>query len=711
MQIDVPNRWYLFTYGVEIPVRWEGKEIDESSVSPDERRLVTELLNKYWTHLEQEFYKQGSYDFSRFWCTLVGMSIIYGGPGKAHAFLLPKSEENLRFLVEKKAELARPRDACKSMFPAEFKAVRDAFDLLHPIGHMLIMEASIVYLSGQEEEMMREAAEYFRDIRDDEYLRIIAAKMYGWLKEDVDLNVGKSYLEYIHLRDELAFKARFAKYGEILEHIEKGNRAEAIRKLRAMRRGDWYHVEPGISREAERDDPDRWYVITGYLKTRGEEPIRVGCQDTPNIGEWSDAGTLKEERDRVLKALNLAEPWKDLEGILVSLLPPELSVGAWFETATVAGGSIIGPNRLGCHMNDFWCFGTRFECSQGEVSILPSFPRGGPANIKGPYIIPRRKGVLQMLSERRLSLKEMVRAKAHERGLDALDIKPMVLIFEVKSTWLGQPDDKETAKIREWFSRARNVGVRRIARGVKKNAIKPFLPDEDFIRYLGDALEWTADVFPWIESQRRMIKEAMEKKDQVQAEGLSVELRDKVEVIKSILSVVELHERVYPRWADKVSGGFAEQVGEVINKAKRVVAEEDASRIRLHEEKLAELKRRGVEVRIRIEANSAKDSYERHHGMTIDRSLQDGFWIYQEDAVIGTGATPFTHEETVVLLPGSHYLIYGNSGGWGDFIWDAKVYINDKLVGQGQVSKPPIWPYDPQFLRVTFTIPKQKQEP
>ncbi len=640
MQIDVPNCWYLFTYEVEIPIKWEGKEIDESSVSPDERRQVNELLNKYWAHLERDMYKQGSYDFSCFWCA-GWTSIVYGGNRRGHAFLLPKREDNLRFLLEKKAELARIRDTCKSVFPEEFKAVRDAFDQLHPIGHMLIMEARIVFLPGQEEEMMREAAEAFRDIRGDEYLRIIASKDYGWLKREVDLNVGKSILEYMRIRDELAFKARYAKYKEILEHIKKGDQTKAIRKLRAMRKGDWYHVEPGISKEAEQDDSDRWYVIAGYLKTKGEEPVRAVPSEPVRL-------ILEEERDRVLKALDLAEP--PPLGPLLSRVVPELCLGAWFDTATVIetkyqdasgiiGRRIIGLNRLGCHMNYFWCSSTQFEYSQGRVSIQPNL--GGPYNIKGPYMIPRGKGVLQMLSEKRLLLKEVVRTKAQELELDALDIKPMVLIFEVKSPWLGQPDDKETTKIREWFNRARNVGVRETARNVNKVGVKQ-MPEEDFIRYLGDVVEWTADVSPWVENQRRMIEEAREKKNQVKAESLSVELRDKVKVMESILSIVELHESAYPRWADKVSGGFAEQVEDAMDKAKRVVAEEEASRIRLEEEKLAELKRWGVEVRIRIEANSAKDPYERAHGMTIDRSLRGDFWDTQEDAGIGAGATPYT---------------------------------------------------------------------
>ncbi len=709
MQIDVPNSWYLFAFKVDIPVKWEGREIDEWSISPDERRQVKELMNRYGKQLKREIYKKGAYNFCRFWCTWVG------GQQDKHvtylqdqAFLLPKSEENLRFLLGKKGEITRLKDVLKSFFPKEFEVVKDAFNLLHPIGYMLIMEASIVYLPGQEEEMMCETAEFFKDIRDDEYLRIIAAKKYGWLKSEADFSVGKSELVYMRVRDELAFKARCAKYEEIFEHIEKGNRSEAIEKLRAMRRGDWYNVEPVIDRsimESEKDDPDRWYVIAGYLKTKGEEPIRAGT-DWENIGEWEDYGLLEKERNRLLKALDLGRP--PPLGPLLSSIVPELSIGAWFDTATVAemkyerdaragiiGRKIIGPNRLGCHMNWFWCWDTKLEYSQGEASILPL---GCP---KGPYMIPKRKGVLKTLSERRLSLKEMVRVKGKEFGLDTLSIKPMVLIFEVKSPWLGQPDDKEAAVIRAWFNKTRNEGVRYTAKVVNEVGIKQ-MPEKDFIRFLGEVVDWVGDVLHWVENKRRMMEESREKKNFVEAESVSFEIKGKVEVMKSILSIVEPHQRAYPYWIDKVDDAFEGKVKEAMDKVRKMITEWETLRIRLKEEKLAELKSLGgIEVKIRIEANSAKDPYERIHGMTIDRSLLTPFWIIQEDVVIDTRSTPLAYEETVVLLPGPHYLIYGNSGCEAGLAWDVKVYINDKLEGQGKVSGTPDIP---QFIKLTFTI-------
>jgi len=499
----------------------------------------------------------------------------------------------------------------------------------------------------------------------------------------------------------------------MLEHIEKGNRSEAIEKIRAMRRGDWYNVEPGIDRsimEVEKDDPDRWYVITGYLKTKDEEPIRAGT-DWKNIGEWEDYGLQEKERNRVLKALDLARP--PPLGPLLSSIVPELSIGAWFDTATVAetkyesdaragiiGRKIIGPNRLGCHMNWFWCWDTKFEYSRGELSILPL---GCP---KGPYMIPRRKGVLKILSERRLSLKEMVRVKSYEFGLDALDVKPLVLIFEVKSPWLGQPDDKEAAEIREWFNKTRNEGVRYIARIVNEVGIKQ-MPEKDFTRFLGEVVEWVANVFHWIETKRRLMEELRVKKNLVEAGSVSAEIRGKVEVMKSILSIVEPHQRAYPHWMDQVDDGFEGKVKEAMDKTRKIIAEDETLRIRLKEEKFAELKSLGgVEVKIRIEANSVKDPYERIHGMTVDRSLLTPFWIIQEDAVIDTRSTPLTYEETVVLLPGLHYLIYGNSGCETGLAWDVKVYINGKLEGQGKVSRTPDVP---QFIKLTFTITEQQQ--
>ena len=106
-------------------------------------------------------------------------------------------------------------------------------------------------------------------------------------------------------------------------------------------------------------------------------------------------------------------------------------------------------------MNYFWCQDDAFEYSHGVVSIRPH--SGGPFSIKGPYMIPKRKGALRFLSEKRRLLKDRVQAKAHELELDELGVKPLVLILEVRSPWLGQRDDKETAMISEWFTRAREV--------------------------------------------------------------------------------------------------------------------------------------------------------------------------------------------------------------------------------------------------------------
>ena len=445
MQYDIPNHWYLFVCGVALPKRWEGEEIDQTRVSSEEKEQIEKLLNSYRSLLSQEIRQQGSYEFNPFWCNLG-----YGGSGGG-AFLLPKSEKNLHFLVKKKAQLEDLRATCGGLFPTEFEAVEAVFDILRPIGYMLPMEANIVYLPGQEEEIMREVAEYFKDVRSEEYWRIIASKKFGWLKEDMDVEMGKSQLEWIRRREELAFRAREAKYQEIFDLVERDTRAEAIQKLRALRRANWYDVEPGVSEEAEQDDPKRWYVITGRLKTRGEEPIWCGLDSLNITPEWDNI--LEEEGYRVLRLLNLAEPPR-----LVSVLEhvvPELSVGAWFDPETITEKGKIGPNRDGVHMNRFWCGGTAFEYSNGVVSIMPSL--GAPGSIKGPYMIPKRKGALRFLSEKRRLLKERVQAKAHELKLDELGVKPLVLIFEVKSPWLGQPDDKGTAMISEWFTRAREI--------------------------------------------------------------------------------------------------------------------------------------------------------------------------------------------------------------------------------------------------------------
>jgi len=101
-------------------------------------------------------------------------------------------------------------------------------------------------------------------------------------------------------------------------------------------------------------------------------------------------------------------------------------------------------------------------------------------------------------------------------------------------------------------------------------------------------------------------------------------------------------------------------------------------------------------VKIRIEASSTVDSYLRYHGMAIDKDLASGFWINQPESIIGTSYSPFTYEKEFDLSNGKHTIIYGNSAETG-YEWDAKIYVDGKLVASGKVSR-----Y--QYLKATFTV-------
>jgi len=94
-----------------------------------------------------------------------------------------------------------------------------------------------------------------------------------------------------------------------------------------------------------------------------------------------------------------------------------------------------------------------------------------------------------------------------------------------------------------------------------------------------------------------------------------------------------------------------------------------------------------VTVNIGIEAYTDVDTYARYHGKAVDQSLDVSFWNTQPGKIIGTKRGSFTHEQTVDLDLGSHYVSYGNSGYVPDYAWHAKIYINGKLMAEGDVGR------------------------
>lgn len=99
---------------------------------------------------------------------------------------------------------------------------------------------------------------------------------------------------------------------------------------------------------------------------------------------------------------------------------------------------------------------------------------------------------------------------------------------------------------------------------------------------------------------------------------------------------------------------------------------------------------------IKIVASSETDPYSRIHGKSIDEELDYNFYDTQPDKIIGHAMREFKHVQEVNLKPGDHFVMYSNSGYHYD-PWYAKIYVNGKLVGKGNVyrSKP---------LRVYFSV-------
>jgi len=106
-----------------------------------------------------------------------------------------------------------------------------------------------------------------------------------------------------------------------------------------------------------------------------------------------------------------------------------------------------------------------------------------------------------------------------------------------------------------------------------------------------------------------------------------------------------------------------------------------------------------VEVRIRVEAVRTTDIWCRYHGFALDQELRADFWRTQAHKIIGVCSAPVRYERTFDLTPGRHFCIYGNSGYVPRYAWRARIYINDKPVGEGLVGRN-------QFLRVDFTVPR-----
>jgi hypothetical protein len=92
-------------------------------------------------------------------------------------------------------------------------------------------------------------------------------------------------------------------------------------------------------------------------------------------------------------------------------------------------------------------------------------------------------------------------------------------------------------------------------------------------------------------------------------------------------------------------------------------------------------------VKIKVEAWPTTDTWVRYHGLGIDQAVNEDFWVSQPHKVIAVQGGYFTYETTVDLAPGDHTAEYANSGYVPDYAWHARIYVDGKLVAEGDVGK------------------------
>ena len=192
---------------------------------------------------------------------------------------------------------------------------------------------------------------------------------------------------------------------------------------------------PALTELAEpaEDDPDRWYVIIGWLKLPGLDGVR--CAEIDSLNWHPEDGLEAKSPDR--------QRARALVRIFLEVAP-EMSTGAWFDLDDVHrawqreqdhGGRpeerFSGVARLGGHLNNFWC------C--------------GPKGIKGPYFLPRARGIAARLAKGRRSYRRAIAQRARQ---DGVEVRSLMLLLEVRSPWLGQGGSDEPEQLRQWFTAA-----------------------------------------------------------------------------------------------------------------------------------------------------------------------------------------------------------------------------------------------------------------
>jgi len=108
-----------------------------------------------------------------------------------------------------------------------------------------------------------------------------------------------------------------------------------------------------------------------------------------------------------------------------------------------------------------------------------------------------------------------------------------------------------------------------------------------------------------------------------------------------------------------------------------------------------------MKVKIRIEAKATTDVYLRSHGKAVDENLAEDWWVAKPEQQIGIAGHSFVHEQEVDLKAWRKHTVTYSASGYVpppyDYAWHAKIFVNGKLLGEGDVGRN-------QFLNVRFWL-------
>ena len=383
-----------------------GDEVDLERI-----HAARKLVGEFDQRLLDEFCKQGGVRLSQLFCPNYNNNWIG---------MLPKSQENLRFLTDLGRELADVRTEMERMAPQRFAEVRDEIDLLAPYGSLLVLEADVLLLSDSAQGH-RDTVRSFQLQLDAELANIAARPIFYRLSNEEAAACVRYVGRYVPLGQ--AFRADCERIGVL---FETGKKEEAIAQIRALREKAWLSEESfkiaSVAKHKEEDDPNRWYFFLVYQYSDTIPPTMLGfgwkkvyAEDIAKLGLTTD------EMDQV-------ERW-----------------GYHFSNAAL---QVTETGRMpGYKASNLWCWG--HWCGQAQI-------------------LSKTRANLDFLRRKQKSLSLDI-ASAFERFvadrpvnseviLDALQLKGGILTFEVRSPWLGQRDDTETPKLQEWLEFAKVHG-------------------------------------------------------------------------------------------------------------------------------------------------------------------------------------------------------------------------------------------------------------